>query len=62
MQIDSFDMLYVINKIHLKLYTVISSLKIHPILPMTYLNLFHLVADSDPSKLGPNALVLAFSP
>ena len=28
---------------------------------MTYLNLSHLVADSDPSKPGPTALVLAFS-
>ncbi|KAK2173980.1 hypothetical protein NP493_838g03032 [Ridgeia piscesae] len=27
---------------------------------MTYLNLFHLVADSDPSKPGPTALILAF--
>ena len=27
---------------------------------MTYLNLFHLVADSDPSKPGPTALVLDF--
>ena len=40
--------------------TLISQDSFHP--AMTYLNLFHLVADSDPSKPGPTALVLAFSP
>ena len=44
------------------MYEPLSSLKINPILSMTYWNLFHLDADSDPSKPGPTALVLAFSP
>jgi hypothetical protein len=57
--LPSLEILY---QQRLKMEEPLSSLKIHPILPMTYLNLFHLVADLDPSKPGPTALVLAFSP